>query len=116
MSNNPLLTIRRRNFINYLLAHIKSNGKKPEFKAKVEGKTIIVKLNKDNMEKFFRDVYEEQDCRQRNKYSENEIYESYSLYYTASGRITELGEYFVKYITKHMPDYLNNREFKHCEL
>ena len=57
MDKFNLLEIRRKHFINSVIIYIKQNGKKTEFKSKVNNKTIITEINFETLNNFFSYVY-----------------------------------------------------------
>ncbi|MDD9339776.1 MAG: hypothetical protein PV362_09015 [Providencia heimbachae] len=116
MTYKLLIEQRRKKFIRYLLDYFKHEGKKPQFRATVSDKKILITLTEENLNYFFRDVYEELDCKQRCKYSDKNIYETYALFYSINGNVTELGKLLIEVITKYMPAYLNGEPYVHNEI
>ncbi|HIE5100127.1 hypothetical protein ABN253_11580 [Proteus genomosp. 6] len=116
MDKFNLLEIRRKHFINSVLIYIKQNGKKTEFKSKVNNKTIITGINFETLNNFFRDVYEEKDCRQRCKWSDKDIYNTYEQLYKSNGSISEIGKFMIDYIVEYLPTYLNGEEYKYHDV
>ncbi|AVL39253.1 hypothetical protein KDV41_15010 [Providencia stuartii] len=116
MEYKLLIGKRRMTYINCLLDYFKHEGKKPQFKAVVNNEEVIITLTNENLNNFFRDVYEELDCKQRCKYSDKDIYDTYALLYTKYGNITELGKLLINVITKYMPAYLNGEPYVYDEI
>lgn len=116
MDKVNLLEIRRKRFINSVLIYIKQKGKKAEFKSKVNNKTVITEINAEILNNFFRDIYEEKDCRQRCKWSDEDIYNSYGDFYNLNGSISETGLFMIIYIVEHLPAYLKGEEYKYHDV
>ena len=116
MDKVNLLEVRRKRFINSVLIYIKQNGKKAEFKSKLNNKTVITEISFENLNNFFRDVYEEKDCRQRCKWSDKDIYNTYERLYKSNGSISEIGKFMIDYIDEYLPPYLNGEEYKYHDV
>ncbi|MBP6083691.1 MAG: hypothetical protein KA732_20840 [Providencia sp.] len=116
MNYKLLIETRRKKFIRYLLDYFKHEGKKPQFRATVNNEETLITLTEENLNIFLRDVYEELDCKQRCKYSDKNIYETYSLFYSTNGNVTELGKLLIDVITKYMPAYLNGESYVYNEI
>lgn len=116
MDYKLLIEKRRQTFIKCLLDYFKHEGKKPQFKATVNNKKIIITLTSENLNNFFRDIYEELDCKKRCLYTDKNIYDAYDLLYSKHGNITELGKLLIDVIIKYMPPYLNGEQYVHDEI
>lgn len=116
MNKSNLLEVRRKRFINAVLIYIKLKGKKAEFKSKVNNKIVITEINFEILNNFFRDIYEEKDCRQRCKWTDKDIYNTYERLYKSNGSISEMGKFMIDYIVKYLPPYLNGEEYKYHDV